>query len=229
MAVEEFAVRGIRLCAEVTGDPAGRPLVLIHALGLDRTTWADISPAFAATHHVYAVDMRGFGDSDRPGRYSYEDMRDDVLALLDVIGADRVDLIGHSMGGGVAWLVAEARPDQLAHLVVEDTPPLRRGARPFRIPPEEPPEDVPFDWQALLALTAQFQDPDPAWWDQLPAVTAPVLMIAGGPTSHVPQEWFADAVPLLRDARVHEIPVGHHVHANAPDRFLEVVKPFLGS
>jgi pimeloyl-ACP methyl ester carboxylesterase len=42
--------------------------------------------------------MRGFDDSDRPGRYSYAEMRGDVLALLDVIGADRADLVGHSMG-----------------------------------------------------------------------------------------------------------------------------------
>ena len=229
MAVQRFAVRGIELAADVTGDQARRPLVLIHALGLDRTSWDEIAPAFAATHHVYAVDMRGFGDSDQPGQYSYEDMRDDVLALLDVIGATDIDLIGHSMGGGVAWLVAEAQPGRLAHLVVEDTPPMRHGARPFRIPPAEAPADVPFDWQALLDLTAQFQDPDPAWWDQLSAVTAPVLMIAGGPDSHVPQQTFADALPLLRDARLREIPVGHHVHANAADQFLDVVMPFLAS
>jgi 3-oxoadipate enol-lactonase len=229
VALEHIAVRGIQLAADVTGDPAGRPLVLIHALGLDRTSWDEIAPAFAATHRVYAADMRGFGESDRPGQYSYQDMRDDVLAFLDVIGADDVDLIGHSMGGGVAWLAAEAQPGRLAHLVVEDTPPMRRGARPFRIPPAEPPEDVPFDWEALLALTAQLLDPDPAWWDRLPTVTAPVLMIAGGPESHVQQQWFGDALPLLPDGRLHEIAVGHHVHAKAPDRFLEVVKPFLAS
>jgi 3-oxoadipate enol-lactonase len=229
VAVEHFAVRGIRLCANVTGDPGARPLVLIHALGLDKSSWDDIAPAFAVSHRVYAVDMRGFGDSERPGQYSYEDMRDDVLALFDVIGADTVDLIGHSMGGGVAWLVAEAQPARLAHLVVEDTPPMRSGARPFRIPPDEPPEDVPFDWTALLALTAQFQDPDPAWWDEIPAVTAPVLMLAGGPGSHVPQQWFDQALPLMRDARLQEIPVGHHIHAEAPDRFLAAVTPFLAT
>jgi len=227
MALERFAVRGIELCAEVSGEPGATPLVLVHALGLDKSSWSGIAPAFASSHRVYAVDMRGFGDSSRPGRYSYEDMRDDVLALLDTIGADRLDLIGHSMGGGVAWLVAEAQPGRLAHLVVEDTPPMRHGARLFRIPPEEPPEDVPFDWRALLALTDQFQNPDPAWWDQVADVTAPVLMLAGGPDSHVAQQSFGAALPLLRDARVHEIPVGHHIHENAPDRFLEVVLPFL--
>jgi 3-oxoadipate enol-lactonase len=229
MTVQRFEVRGIRLCADVTGNPAGRPLVLVHALGLDKSSWDKVAPAFAPTHRVYAVDMRGFGDSDRPGRYSYADMRDDVLTLLDVIGADQVDLIGHSMGGTVAWLVAEAQPGRLAHLVVEDTPPPRQGGTLLRTPPTEPPEDVPFDWTALLAVTAEFLDPDPAWWDQAAAVTAPVLMLAGGPESHTPQEWFADLLPVLRDGRVHEIPVGHHIHEQAPEEFLAAVMPFLSS
>ncbi len=229
MTVQHFAVRGIRLCADVTGNPAGMPLVLIHALGLDKSSWTAVAPAFARTHHVYAADMRGFGDSDRPGQYSYADMRDDVLALLDVIGADRVDVIGHSMGGSVAWLIAEAQPDRLAHLVVEDTPPPRRGASLPRTPPAEPPGPVPFDWQALLAVAAQVDDPDPAWWDEIPAVTGPVLMLAGGPGSHVRQDSFSDALSLLRDGRVREIPVGHHIHEEAPEEFLAAVTPFLAS
>jgi 3-oxoadipate enol-lactonase len=229
MTVEHVAVRGVRLCVDVTGNPAGRPLVLVHALGLDKSSFDEVAPAFAQTHRVYAADMRGFGDSDRPGQYSYEDMRDDVLALIDVIGADRVDLVGHSMGGTVAWLVAQAQPARLAHLVVEDTPPPRPGGRLLRTPPNEPPEDVPFGWQALLALTAQFLEPDPACWHHVPAVTVPVLMLAGGPDSYVPQQSFADTAPLLRDGRVHEIPVGHHIHEKAPEEFLAAVIPFLAS
>jgi pimeloyl-ACP methyl ester carboxylesterase len=173
--------------------------------------------------------MRGFGDSDRPGQYSYEAMRDDVLALLDAIGADRADLIGHSMGGWVAWLVAEARPERLAHLVVEDAPPPRRGAAQRRALPADPPPDVPFDWQALLALSAQFLAPDRAWWDEVPVVTAPVLMLAGGAASHIPQQLFADALAMLPDGHLHEIPVGHHIHKVAADEFLAAVVPFLAS
>jgi 3-oxoadipate enol-lactonase len=229
MARQYFVVRGVRLCVDATGDPAARPLVLLHALGLDRSSWDPVAPAFARTHRIYAADMRGFGDSDRPGRYSYAEMRDDVLALLDVIGADRADLIGHSMGGTVAWLVAQALPARIAHLVVEDTPPPRRGGRLARTPPAEPPEDVPFDWQALLALTAELLDPDPSWWEQIPSVAAPVLLLAGGPASSTPQEQLAEAVALLPDGRVAEIPVGHHIHQQAPERFLAAVSPFLAS
>jgi len=229
MAVRHLSVGGIRLCVDVTGNPARRPLVLLHALGLDKSSWDEVAPAFAETHRVYAVDVRGFGGSDRPGQYSFEDMRDDVLALLDVIGADRADLIGHSMGGSVAWLVAEAQPARLAHLVVEDSPPPRTGSSLPRTPPAEPPEEVPFDWQALLAVAAQVADPDPAWWERIPAVTAPVLMLAGGTGSHVPQQSFADALAMLPDGRVHEIPVGHHIHKEAPADFVAAATPFLVS
>jgi 3-oxoadipate enol-lactonase len=229
MAVRYVSVRGIRLCVEVTGNPAGPPLVLIHALGTDKSSWDAIAPAFAGTHYVYAADMRGFGDSDRPGQYSFQDMRDDVLGLLDAIGADRADIVGHSMGATVAWLVAEAQPERVAHLVVEDTPPPRQGVRLPRTPPSEPPEEVPFDWQALLAVAAQVNDPDPVWWDQVPAVTAPVLMLAGGQDSHVPQHLFAEVLARLPNGRMLEIPVGHHIHEHAPDEFLTAVKPFLGS
>jgi 3-oxoadipate enol-lactonase len=213
----------------VTGNPAGPPLVLIHALGADKSSWDEIAPAFAGSHHVYAVDMRGFGDSDQPGLYSFQDMRDDVLGLLDAIGADRADIIGHSMGATVAWLVAEAQPERIAHLVVEDTTPPRQGVRLPRTPPPEPPEEVPFDWQALLAVAAQVNDPDPVWWDQVPAVTAPVLMLAGGQDSHVPQHLFAEVLARLPNGRMLEIPVGHHIHENAPNEFLAAVEPFLCS
>lgn len=52
-------------------------------------------------------------------------------------------------------------------------------------------------------------------------------MLAGGPESHVRQQSFADALALLPDGRVHEIPVGHHIHEEAPEEFLAAVTPFL--
>ena len=227
MTKQHLPVRGIHLCVEVTGNPAALPLLLIHALGADKSTWQEVAPAFADTHHVYAPDMRGFGESDRPGSYSFQEMRDDVLGLLDAIGAEHADMIGHSMGGTVAWLVAEAQPKRIARLVVEDSPPPRQGARLPRTPPAEPPGEVPFDWQALLAIAAQVQDPDPAWWDQIPEVTAPVLMLAGGRDSHVPQNLFSEVLALLPNASVKEIPVGHHIHREAPSEFIAAAAPFL--
>jgi pimeloyl-ACP methyl ester carboxylesterase len=224
--MEFFDIDGIRLAADVSGCLDGTPLVLLHGSGADRSTWAAVAPAFASTHRVYAVDLRGFGDSDRPGAYSFDAMRDDVLGLFDVIGADRADLIGHSVGGSVAWLVAQEQPERVAHLVMEDSPIPKRGLerRPLA---ERPEKEPPFDWEALVAIVREFHDPGPQWWDRVGAVTAPTLLLAGGPSSHVPQHLFAEARALLADARIAEIAVGHHIHRDAPDRFLTQVIPFL--
>src|ERR1035438_7493297 len=72
------------------------------------TSWAAVAAQFAKRFRVYALDLRGHGDSDWPGIYSFELIRDDVLGVLDQLGLDRVTLVGHSMGGTVAYLVAMA-------------------------------------------------------------------------------------------------------------------------
>lgn len=211
----------------VSGTPGATPLVLLHGGGTDKSTWDAVVPAFQQSHHVYAVDLRGFGDSDRPGSYSFELMRDDVLGLLDLIGADRADVVGHSMGGTVAWLVAQKQPKRVGHLVIVDSPPPKAGLeRPASMRPR-PPVELPFDWDALVAIFGQLNDPDPQWWDRLDAVTAPTLILAGGPPSHVPQRDLAAARDLLPDGRLVEIPVGHGIHLAAPDRFVAAVGPFL--
>ncbi len=204
------------------------PLVLLHGGGNDRSAWTHLMPTFAQTHRVVALDLRGFGDSDRADAYSFELMRDDVIGVLDILGADRTDLIGHSMGGTIAWLVAQAQPDRLAHLVVVDTPITRVGSEPIVLGPQPDPPP-PFDWRALEAVIAQVNSPDPQWWADLALVTAPTLMLAGGPSSHVRQETFTEALPLLKHGHLTEIPVGHHIHRVAPEAFLSAVLPFLAT
>jgi pimeloyl-ACP methyl ester carboxylesterase len=153
-------------------------------------------------------------------------MRDDVLGLCDAIGADRFDLIGHSMGGTVAWLVAQLAPERVARLVIEDSPPPKPGLT--RMPLRERPDgELPFDYDAWAAIIGQFNNPDPQWWYGIAKVTAPTLMLAGGAGSHVPQELFAEALAMLPDGHLVEIPVGHHIHAEAPEAFLAQVIPFL--
>lgn len=224
--MEYFSANGVKIAGRVTGDPDSMPLVLLHGAGSDKSTWDAVAPTFASTHRVYAVDLRGFGESGRPGQYSFAAMRDDVLGLLDLIDAARVDVIGHSMGGSVAWLIAQAQPDRVAHLVIEDSPlpkpGLAKGAVPTR-----PLVDPPFDWDALAAIVAELNDPDPQWWERIALISAPTLMLAGGGSSHVPQHLFAEALTLLRDGHLAEIPVGHNIHRDAPDRFIAAVSPFL--
>ncbi|GIJ30782.1 hypothetical protein Vqi01_59440 [Micromonospora qiuiae] len=86
----------------------------------DGRDWGGVLAAFAATYRVYALELRGHGRSSHPGRYSFDLMRDNVIGFFAMVGIGRCVLIGHSMGGTVAVLLAEAAPRPVTHLILED-------------------------------------------------------------------------------------------------------------
>ena len=217
----------VALSVRTWGDPAGHPVVLLHCLAGDADDWVVVAEALAADGRwVVAPDLRGHGASGRTPDYSLALMRDDVLALADALGLERFDLVGHSMGGSVSVLVAEAAPRRLTRLVLEDTAPAT-GGREFPVPPAEAPEEVPFDWPMLQAVIAELNDPDPRAWAELPRITAPVLVVGGGPTSANDQGELAELAAQVADGRVVTVDVGHHVHTAAPGEYLSHVRPFL--
>ncbi|MEU9041688.1 MULTISPECIES: alpha/beta fold hydrolase [unclassified Kitasatospora] len=216
---------GVTLAYRESGRADGPPLVLLHALGERASDWDVVLPGLAPGHHVYALDLRGHGDSDRAGAYSLQAMRDDVLAFLDVLGLDRVDLVGHSMGGAVAYLLAQAAPERIDRLVLEEIPALY--PRPASALPDDPDESVHFHWAMVRAVRAQIDNPDPAWREGLARITARTLAVAGGPTSHVPQERIAELARLIPDCRLVTIEAGHLVHGARPEEFVAAVAPFL--
>ncbi|GIG00414.1 alpha/beta fold hydrolase [Catellatospora citrea] len=208
-------VGGVRLAYRVLGPPAAPPVVLLHGGSADSSAWADIAPALAADHRVYAVDLRGHGASERTDRYSFELLRDDVVGFLDVLDLRDVTLVGHSMGGVAAYLVAYARPERVSGLVLEETP-----------PPEPMGLKVPRH-EIRRHIVGQLNAPDPAWWDAVDAVTCPVLTLRGGPSSFLPQDRIAAMAARFPHGRLVTIPVGHCIHRDAPDAFLDAVRAHL--
>ena len=215
---------GVRLAYRAWGAPGAPPLVLLHALGEDGADWDGVAPAFARHWRVYAPDLRGHGRSVWPGAYSVELMRADVLGFLDALGLDQVDLIGHSMGGLVACLLAQERPERVRALIVEDIGAIQPRASQV---PARPAGELPFDWAMVLAIRGQIDNPDPAWWDRLSQVTAPTLVIGGGPASHVPQDRVAELARRIPGARLETIEAGHLVHAAEPAAFTRSALAFL--
>lgn len=109
----------------VDAGEGGRPIMLVHGFTADSFEVAGvIEPLAELGWHAVAPDLRGHGRSDRPtdaGAYSLELMAADVVALADRLGWDRFTLLGHSMGGGVAQLVALDHPQRLTGLVLAST------------------------------------------------------------------------------------------------------------
>ena len=96
----------VRLAVRETGK--GKPILLIHGLGASSYTWRSITPPLAKTNRVIAIDLKGFGDSEKPldDAYSIADQArlvQDYMARRDLRG---VTLVGHSFGGAVAMAVA---------------------------------------------------------------------------------------------------------------------------
>ena len=215
---------GIRLAYRESGPVAAPPLLLLHALGESGADWEQVAAALSGSWHVYALDLRGHGRSDWPGRYTLALLRDDVIAFLDALGLSEVTVIGHSMGGAVAYLLAMRQPDRVRRLVLEDpAPPWPRVPPPAQA---RPPGPLRFDWAATV-LKAEASDPPASSREGLAAITAPALVIAGGPDSHVNQDRLADLAARIPAGELLTIPAGHLVHAAQPSRFIAAVTAFL--
>lgn len=120
------SVNGIELYHEIHGN--GRPLILLHGGLMAGESFAPILPALTASHQVILVDLQGHGrtaDIDRP--ISPALMAGDIAALIGHLGLEQPDVVGYSLGGGVAMHLAFQRPDLIRRLVACSTN-IRRSA-----------------------------------------------------------------------------------------------------
>jgi pimeloyl-ACP methyl ester carboxylesterase len=126
VAAHDLEIAGERMHYLTAGNPKLPPLVMIHGRGSAAALWAPIMPQLAPHRRLIAVDMRGWGLASRApftghsGAEAVGWWRDGVLAVLDALGIDHFDLIGHSLGGMVSLAVALARGDKIDHLLLED-------------------------------------------------------------------------------------------------------------
>src|SRR5919112_5767855 len=110
-------VNGISLYYEEQGQ--GRPMILLHGGLGSGEMFGPILPTLADGHRVITVDLQGHGrtaDIDRP--IDEKLMADDVAALIDHLGLERPDVVGYSLGGGVAFHVAVKYPEKVRRLVI---------------------------------------------------------------------------------------------------------------
>ena len=116
------AADGTRLHYEVFGARRGEPLLLIQGLGADSRGWLRQRRAFAGRYRCIVFDNRGAGRSDHPpAPYDLEVMAADAIAVLDAAGVGRAHILGVSMGGIFAQIIAVRHPDRVRSLVLACT------------------------------------------------------------------------------------------------------------
>jgi len=206
--ISDYAeVNGIRLYYEVHGD--GPPLILLHGgLGAIEMFGWNI-PALAAKRQVVAVDLQGHGrtaDIDRP--LNVEFMADDIAALARHLELERADVVGYSLGGGVALQLAIRHPELVAKLVIVSTVFRRDGFYPEMLAQQaqvhaaaaEFMKQTPMyelysavaprtqDWPRLLDKIGDAMKQPFDLSEQIRGITAPTLVVAGDcdifPPSH---------------------------------------------
>ena len=190
-------VNGVNMYYEIHG--SGEPVVLLHGAFMTITNnWAGWIGELSKTRKVIAVEMQGHGrTADVPRDITYENLADDVAALLTYLKIPRADLIGYSMGGAVAMECAIRHPDKVRKAVIISSTFRSDGMVPealeairkltaddFKGSPIEAeykklsptPDDFPKFVQRIVATASKGYD---FGADNLKATTAPMFFIFG--------------------------------------------------
>lgn len=160
---------GGELVLQRYGPLHGRPLLAIHGVTSSHLAWQFLADVLVPRGYtIWAPDLRGRGDANAVGGpYGMATHAADAVALLDAAGLDRVELVGHSMGGFVAVALQHLYPERVARLMLLD------GGLPLTLPPGFSVEQVmPLilgPALARLAMTFDSLDAYRAYWQRNPA------------------------------------------------------------
>jgi len=114
-------INGARLWYDVQGDatPGAAPILLHHGYTASRVNWQSVADRLMKRHRVIMMECRGTGASEHTADgYTLEQYAADVIGLADHLGVDRFTYAGHSMGGGIGYVLALTYPQRLERLVL---------------------------------------------------------------------------------------------------------------
>jgi pimeloyl-ACP methyl ester carboxylesterase len=200
----------------------GEPILMLHGLG---GTKASFLPSIAALaphgRRVIAADLPGFGHSAKPiaARYDPKFFSQAVVALMDALGLNRTDIVGHSLGGRVTLEVVMYAPERFRHAVLM-TPSLAwLRERPLA------------RWLRLVRPELGLLQPAPRpelFWDRLRHLEPPALFVWGSRDPVVPaafERHVREAVPQAKHVTLN---CGHIPQIERPDELHAAIRGFLG-
>lgn len=152
---EEFLLAGGVKTHFVCRGTTGRPIVFVHGFGSCTYTWRNnLSPMAARGFRAIAVDVKGFGLTEKPrdGKYHVVAYTEHLLAFLDAMKLDRPLLVGNSMGGAIIARIALLHPGRVSGVVLVDSAPLDFGLRRLDDEPRSAPSGFAMNARLKAAL-----------------------------------------------------------------------------
>jgi 2-hydroxy-6-oxonona-2,4-dienedioate hydrolase len=222
--------------ARVAG--VGPPVVLVHGLAVSSFYFVKLGRRLRSTHRVIAPDLPGYGKSGTPPRpLDVPQLADALTEWLDVLGVERAQLVGNSLGCQIAVDLAVRRPERVERLVLvgptmDPAAPTIPGQawRLARDLVRESPllnlaqaRDYLRMGPRRILATARFALDDPLE-EKLPQVAAPALVIRGRRDMIVSQEWAERVAALLPRGRLAVVPAAHAAHWGAADDVARLVQ-----
>ena len=118
-------INGARLWHETRGQ--GEPILLHHGYTASRVNWMPVARLLESSYQVILMECRGTGESEHTaGGYSLEQYAEDVIGIADHLGLDRFTYAGHSMGGGIGYVLTLAHPERISRLILMASVPADR-------------------------------------------------------------------------------------------------------
>ena len=217
------------------------PLILLHGLTANGACWTAVAHAIEGDYDVIMPDARGHGKSSVPDYgYRYEDHANDVVGLIEALRLSPPILIGHSMGGMTAAVVASRNPELLRCLILAEptflSPKIQREVRDSDVAdqhrryltmsldevvaearirhPERSLDTIELIARARLQTSLSAFDvltpPNPDYRQVVSAIEVPSLLVIGGPAGVVSPEVAADLQRLNPRLHVEQIPEAGH-------------------
>lgn len=217
-------------------------VILIHGLAVSSRHMVPTAELLAPEYRVYAPDLPGYGESDKPVHVlGLPELADALGNWMDAVGIEQATLLGNSFGCQIIVEFAVRHPNRIQRAILQG-PTIDRQARSFPQQfwryildaPHEPPAlgliQISDYWRAGLqrvVQTIQISLAD-SIEDKLPRVQVPTLVVRGSQDPLVPQQWAEEIVDLLPQGQLVTIPgAGHALNYSAPLELVRVTRAFL--